>query len=50
MPRVHPPVSGVNAPAPRLTRMGAVVLAVALAIPVWVVLTAGEILWRLLTP
>lgn len=48
MSRDHPPVSGVRAPAPRLTRMGAVVLAVALAAPVWAVLTAGEIAWRLL--
>lgn len=46
----HRPVSGVRAPAPRMTRMGAVVLAIAIAGPVWAVLTVGEIVWRLLMP
>ena len=45
-----PAVSGVRAPAPRLTRMGALALAVAIAAPVWVILTLGEILWRLVLP
>jgi hypothetical protein len=44
------PVSGISAPAPRMTRMGALVLAIVIAAPVWAVLTAGEIIWRLLAP
>ena len=50
MPRNDRPVSGVDAPAPRLTRMGALVLAIALAAPVWAVLMAGEIIWRIAAP
>jgi hypothetical protein len=50
MSRKSGPVSGVNAPAPRLTRIGALALAVAIAAPIWAILTVGEIVWRIAAP